>query len=89
MNSTLLKMEKINHWFDGEGGNRNLVIHDVNFEMQQGQFVSLVGSSGCGKSTFLKMILGTHPPRQGTVLLNGREILKPCRDVGIVYQKYS
>ncbi|MDD5090096.1 MAG: ATP-binding cassette domain-containing protein, partial [Candidatus Wallbacteria bacterium] len=70
-------------------GNRNLVINDVNFEMQQGQLDSLVGPSGCSKSTFLKMILGTHPPRQGTVLLNGREILKPCRDVGIVYQKYS
>jgi NitT/TauT family transport system ATP-binding protein len=67
----------------------NQVLTNVNFQIKAGQFVALVGPSGCGKSTLFKTILGTHRPSAGQVLLNGKEINGPTRNVGIVYQHYS
>jgi NitT/TauT family transport system ATP-binding protein len=67
----------------------NQVLTNVNLGVDAGQFVALVGPSGCGKSTLFKTILGTHRPSSGQVLLNGKEITEPNRNVGIVYQHYS
>ncbi len=67
----------------------NQVLTNVNLQIDAGQFVALVGPSGCGKSTLFKTILGTHRPSEGQVLLNGKEIIEPNRNVGIVYQHYS
>lgn len=67
----------------------NQVLTNVNLKVQAGQFVALVGPSGCGKSTLFKTILGTHRPSSGQVLLDGKEVNGPTRNVGIVYQHYS
>jgi len=61
----------------------------VNVQIAAGQIVALVGPSGCGKSTLLRAILGTDPPTEGEVLIDGRPMLNPSRQVGIVYQHYS
>ena len=79
-----LAVNGVHHWF---GANR--VLGDVNFQIAAGQIVAVVGPSGCGKSTLLRAILGTHPPRQGTILAEGKLIRSPTRNVGIVYQHYS
>ncbi|MCM8534063.1 MAG: ABC transporter ATP-binding protein [Lentisphaeraceae bacterium] len=65
------------------------VLNNVNLKIEEGQIVALVGPSGCGKSTLLRAILGTHPPMQGEVIANGEKVIKPQRQVGIVYQHYS
>jgi NitT/TauT family transport system ATP-binding protein len=65
------------------------VLNDVNLRVEAGQVVALVGPSGCGKSTLLHAILGTHPPTSGVVRVAGQPMLRPSRDVGIVYQHYS
>jgi NitT/TauT family transport system ATP-binding protein len=80
----VLECRKVSHSFRG-----SRVLHDVNLKVARGQFVSLVGSSGVGKSTLLRAILGTHPPRHGEVLMNGKVVRQPGRDRGIVYQRYS
>lgn len=67
----------------------NQVLTNVNLQVKAGQFVALVGPSGCGKSTLFKTILGTHKPSSGQVLLDGKEVNGPTRNVGIVYQHYS
>jgi len=67
----------------------NQVLTNINLQVEAGQFVALVGPSGCGKTTIFKTILGTHLPSSGQVLLNGKEIDGPNRNVGIVYQHYS
>lgn len=67
----------------------NQVLTNINLSIEAGQFVALVGPSGCGKSTLFKTILGTHKPSEGQVLLDGKEIDGPSRNVGIVYQHYS
>lgn len=81
---TSLSVQNVRHWFGS-----NHVLNDVNFEVAAGQIVAVVGPSGCGKSTLLRAILGTHPPRQGQILADGKPVLAPSRDVGIVYQHYS
>ncbi|MDX2424632.1 MAG: ABC transporter ATP-binding protein [Cycloclasticus sp.] len=68
----------------------NIVIERLNVSVQEGEFVTLVGTSGCGKSTFLNMLLGTVQPSQGAILLDGQPIPKePGPDRGIVFQQYS
>lgn len=65
------------------------VLNHVNLRVGEGQVVALVGPSGCGKSTLLRAILGTHPPTQGRILVGGKPVTRPTRNVGIVYQHYS
>jgi len=80
----VLECQGVHHWFGPKK-----VLYDVNLRIVRGEIVSLVGPSGCGKSTLLRAILGTHPPRQGQVLMNCRPVTSPGADRGIVYQKYS
>ncbi len=79
-----LEVRDVSHWY---GSFR--VLNKINLRITAGQIVALVGPSGCGKSTLLKAILGTHPPREGTILVGGEEVRGPNRNVGIVYQHYS
>ncbi len=84
MSDFVLECRQVSHWFE-----RQKVLHDVNLQVPRGQFVGLVGASGCGKSTLLRAMLGTHPPRAGVVLMNGAAVLRPGRERGIVYQRYT
>lgn len=68
----------------------NIVLEQLNVSVQEGEFVTLVGASGCGKSTFLNMLLGTVQPSKGEILLDGQPISsEPGPDRGIVFQQYS
>jgi NitT/TauT family transport system ATP-binding protein len=68
----------------------NLVLENINCEVKKGEFITMVGTSGCGKSTFLKMLLGIETHTKGAVLLDGEPIVdEPSPDRGIVFQKYS
>lgn len=66
------------------------VLERVNLTVREGDFITLVGTSGCGKSTFLKLLLGIETPSRGELLLDGRAIPdEPGPDRGIVFQQYS
>ncbi len=68
----------------------HVVLENLNFSVEQGEFVTLVGASGCGKTTFLKMLLGTEAISKGNLLLDGKPIPnEPGPDRGVVFQKYS
>lgn len=68
----------------------NLVLERLNKKVEQGEFISMVGASGCGKSTFLNMLLGKEAPSKGKVTLEGKPLIQePDADRGIVFQKYS
>jgi NitT/TauT family transport system ATP-binding protein len=67
-----------------------VVLENINVDVKQGEFITLVGASGCGKSTFLKMLLGTEQQTSGTLLLDGKQFPdEPGPDRGIVFQRYS
>ena len=65
------------------------VLTNINLQIEEGEFVCLLGQTGCGKSTLLKMILGAEMPARGRVLIDGIEHKQPDRTRGYVPQKYS
>ncbi len=68
----------------------NIVLEHLNLKVLPGDFVSIVGASGCGKTTFLNMLLGTEQPSRGQILLDGEPLsAEPGVERGIVFQKYS
>jgi len=68
----------------------NIVLERINADVQKGEFITLVGSSGCGKSSFLNLMLGTLQPTKGEILLDGEVIpAEPDSDRGVVFQQYS
>ena len=67
-----------------------VVLERLNAEVEEGEFVTVVGASGCGKTTFLKLLLGTESPTRGQLLLDGKPIPdEPDESRGIVFQRYS
>jgi len=65
---------------------RVTALKEVSLSIKQNEFVTLVGPSGCGKSTLLKLIGALIKPSRGTLLFDGVPLLRPTRDVGIVFQ---
>ena len=67
-----------------------VVLERLNATVQEGEFVTIVGASGCGKTTFLKMLLGTEEPTRGEMLLDGQPLTpEPDDSRGVVFQRYS
>ncbi|WP_172137138.1 ABC transporter ATP-binding protein [Adlercreutzia sp. ZJ473] len=64
-------------------------LEDVNLEIGEGEFLCLVGHSGCGKSTMLSLIAGLAHPTRGEVLVGGEPVVGPGPDRSIVFQSYS
>ena len=87
MQDTLLSLQHITKNF-GEGD----VLRDISLDVARGEFVTLLGASGCGKTTTLRIISGLETPDEGTVLLDGKDVtaLPPeRRPVNTVFQSYA
>ena len=68
----------------------HVVLERLNLQVKEGEFCSMVGASGCGKSTFLRLLLGQEAPSRGTILLDGKPLqAEPDRSRGVVFQRYS
>jgi len=94
---SIVKVEKLKKVF-GEKSNQITVLNDVSFEINEGEFVSLMGASGSGKSTLLYLIGGLDKPTEGKVLIDDKDInlLKEKdmaklrrKDIGFVFQFYN
>jgi multiple sugar transport system ATP-binding protein len=89
MNDCKLELVSLSKEYD----DGNVVAVDgINLQVQAGETIALLGSSGCGKSTTLNMIVGLETPTSGDILVDGRSIvaLPPGkRDVGLVFQDYA
>jgi nitrate/nitrite transport system ATP-binding protein len=64
-------------------------LEDVNLKIAKGEFISLIGHSGCGKSTVLNIVAGLHQATEGGVILNGREVNEPGPERAVVFQHHS
>jgi nitrate/nitrite transport system ATP-binding protein len=67
----------------------NTVLHDIGLTVEEGDFVSIIGYSGTGKSTLINLIAGLLKPDSGTVKMDGEPIKGPGPERGIVFQNYS
>ena len=65
------------------------VIDDVSFEVSNGEFVSIIGPSGCGKTTLMNIVGGFVKPTRGRVLLDGKPVVAPGPDRGVIFQEYG
>jgi len=71
-----------------ELGGRTIVA-DIGFTVARGEFVSVIGASGCGKTTLLRLLAGLIAPSRGKVRLDGRPVTTPSRQVALVFQDYG
>ncbi|MBL52800.1 MULTISPECIES: ABC transporter ATP-binding protein [Marisediminitalea] len=62
---------------------------DVNLKIAKGEFISLIGHSGCGKSTVLNIVAGLHTATTGGVILDGAEVREPGPERAVVFQNHS
>ncbi|UTP73218.1 ABC transporter ATP-binding protein [Alteromonas sp. LMIT006] len=84
----LLNISKIDMVFPTPKGNFT-ALKDVDLQIQKGEFISLIGHSGCGKSTVLNVVAGLYNATKGGVILSGREVLEPGPDRAVVFQNHS
>jgi nitrate/nitrite transport system ATP-binding protein len=65
------------------------VFENLDFSVRRGEFVCLIGHSGCGKSTILHALAGLDRPTEGQIFVNGREVTKPGLDRGVIFQNHN
>ena len=65
------------------------VFHKVSFELERGEFVCVIGHSGCGKTTILNILAGLETPSAGDVFMDEREVSGPSLDRGVVFQGHA
>ncbi|TNF37357.1 MAG: ABC transporter ATP-binding protein [Gammaproteobacteria bacterium] len=65
------------------------VFEDANFGIEKGEFVCIIGHSGCGKSTILNVLAGLDSATEGVVIMNGKEVAGPSLERGVIFQNYS
>ncbi|WP_075322468.1 ABC transporter ATP-binding protein [Acidithiobacillus albertensis] len=73
--------------FQAGSENEKLVLEKINLTINPGEKLMLVGASGCGKSTALRMVAGLEKKTSGSITLDGQEITSPSRDLGVVFQQ--
>jgi NitT/TauT family transport system ATP-binding protein len=81
------RIELKNVW---KGYGEQVVLERLDLRVEPGEFCTIVGASGCGKTTFLRLLLGDESPTRGRILLDGEPLpAEPGPDRGIVFQRYS
>lgn len=90
MSTPFLSLQNLSKRFQApKGGEPLTVFEDVKLGIEKGEFVCIIGHSGCGKSTILNILAGLDEPSDGAVIMNGKEVSGPSLDRGIVFQNYS
>jgi NitT/TauT family transport system ATP-binding protein len=82
----MIEIEGVGKQFAQRKGSANVVLKDVDLTIRRGEFVSLVGQSGCGKTTLLRMIAGLAPYDAGTVKVSGNVVNRVPPRIGFVFQ---
>lgn len=84
-----LAIRDLKQAFPRNGGPELVVLDNVNMDVKDEEFVCILGASGCGKTTLLRLIAGLDAARSGSINLDGEEMKGPSPKVGFVFQEYS
>jgi nitrate/nitrite transport system ATP-binding protein len=85
-----LQVQGLKKSFPGVGDSNELVVFEnVNFEIEKGEFVCIIGHSGCGKTTILNVLAGLEQPTAGYAFIDNKEIAGPSLDRGVVFQSHA
>jgi NitT/TauT family transport system ATP-binding protein/sulfonate transport system ATP-binding protein len=86
MSEPILEIQNINRIYKDEETTTE-ALKDINLTVNKGEFISIIGSSGCGKTTLLRLIAGLDKPQSGKLLLDKEEIIAPSPRRGYVFQQ--
>lgn len=84
-----LSIENLTQRFPDGNGDELTVFENATFGVEKGEFVVILGHSGCGKSTIMNILAGLSEPTEGVVVMDGQEVKGPSLDRGVVFQNYS
>lgn len=87
MIASLHQVSKV--FLDARLGRGLVALNDVSLDIEEGEFLCMIGSSGCGKSTTLNLLAGFESPSRGQVLYQGEPVTGPSPQRGVVFQEYS
>lgn len=89
--SAVLEVKKLTKYYD----KNHIILNQINFQLQKGEVVVILGSSGCGKSTFLRCLNGLENIQEGEIFFNGKKITPQTnwnairQKIGMVFQNYE
>jgi sulfonate transport system ATP-binding protein len=86
MSDTVINMKHLKKNFEIKGSSVE-VLKDITLDIERGEFISLIGSSGCGKSTILKLITSLETPTDGEILIDDVPVKKPSEKVSMIFQE--
>ena len=89
MSETIIAIEHLRKAFKKAATQDLLVLDDVNFKLQEGEIVALLGKSGSGKSTLLRIIAGLVSPTDGLVTYRGQSVTAPVSGIAMVFQSFA
>ena len=84
-----LEVQGLSKIYPAKDGRPVPVFEGVDFTIEQGEFVCIVGHSGCGKTTILNILAGLDTASEGVVIMDRREVAGPSLDRGVVFQVHA
>ena len=89
MSETIIAIDHLRKAYKKASTQDLLVLDDINFKLQEGEIVALLGKSGSGKSTLLRIIAGLISPTSGHVSYRGKPVTQPVRGIAMVFQSFA
>src|ERR671935_1682216 len=89
MTEKFISMESVSKRFPAAGGGSTTVFEDLWLSMARGEFVCIIGHSGCGKTTVLNILAGLEAPSDGAVIVDNQAIEGPSLDRAVIFQSHA
>ena len=85
----LLEIDDVSKTYNVDEPNSVEAVRDISLDIEEGEFLSIVGPTGCGKSTLMEIVAGLIEPTSGEIRLDGDTITGPREEIGVVFQEDS